>query len=165
MQNCDSQVCVKETFCLLATFVYMPKDKHDLFPRVSCYEPVYRKSISSSFNFKDALIKLKIKFGTMLKTYFSAFFTLLTPCKFSFLSAKNGKVGLFKCFKLFITILKHSKLFLKDRHQISCSRCQYWNTQRHWLLVKTSHMTYNIQSNFSYDICSRFWAPIKQKML
>ena len=38
--------------------------------------------------------------------------------------AKNGKVRLLRSCQLFITPTKHSNLFLLDRHQTECARCQ-----------------------------------------
>ena len=37
---------------------------------------------------------------------------------------QNGKVRLFKTCKFFITMTKHSNLFLLDRHKNACARCQ-----------------------------------------
>ena len=59
----------------------------------------------------------------LLKVYF---LHLINCCKEtrSLVSAKNGRVRLLKSYYLFITVTKHSNLFLLDRQQAACARCQ-----------------------------------------
>ena len=67
--------------------------------------------------FMPSLVPFSLFYNILLKNQ-------LTPCKISLVPAKNGKVRLLKSCLLFITIIKHSNLFLLDRHQTACARCQ-----------------------------------------